>query len=267
MVHQQLARLLFLTSVVDLKDKRVLEFGCGSGLNCAFLQTTPGIAQIVGFDVSSETVALAQEQHPEIKVFRGDGCDEELQISRESWDVILSFEVLEHVLKPSAFLANIRRHLAPDGIAFITTPNREVFSLGHEPSPVNREHTKEFSLEEFMDLVRPFFSDVEIWGQKFERDDLQMAWKKDVLKKIDLLQRGERWRRQLSLREKLLVFPAIEKAYRIPALRKSWKYFRWKLWHEANQKWEIAKRPYGYADFIFTKELSGALWFCAKLKV
>ena len=175
--------------------------------------------------------------------------------------------VLEHVPNPGAFLANIRRHLAPGGIAFVTTPNRQVFSLGHEPSPVNREHTKEFSLQEFMDLAQPLFSDVEIWGQKFERSELQDFWNEDVQRKIELLQRGERWQRKPSLRKRLFAFPIVEKAYRIPLLRKSWKYVRWKLWHDVEQKREIAKRPYSYSDFTFTKELSGALWFCAKLKV
>jgi 2-polyprenyl-3-methyl-5-hydroxy-6-metoxy-1,4-benzoquinol methylase len=45
--------------------------------------------------------------------------------------------VLEHVPDMPAFLPNLRRHLAAGGAAFVTTPNRPVFSLGHEPSPVN----------------------------------------------------------------------------------------------------------------------------------
>jgi len=81
MVHQQLARLLFLPKIVELKNKRVLEFGCGSGLNCAYLQARTEIAEIVGFDVSGESVALARKQYPEIKVFRGDACDQSLDIS------------------------------------------------------------------------------------------------------------------------------------------------------------------------------------------
>src|ERR1700719_5252822 len=75
MVHQQLARLLFLPQILELKDKRVLEFGCGSGLNCAFLQAETAVKEIVGFDVSPDSIAFAKKQYTGINVFCADACD------------------------------------------------------------------------------------------------------------------------------------------------------------------------------------------------
>jgi SAM-dependent methyltransferase len=43
--------------------------------------------------------------------------------SDERFDVIVASEVIEHVLDPDALLANVVRHLAPDGLVIVTTPN------------------------------------------------------------------------------------------------------------------------------------------------
>ena len=120
-------------------------------------------------------------------------CDPLLDLSPGTWDVIVSFEVLEHVPDVSGFLANVRRHLKPDGVVFLSTPNRDVFSSGHEPSPINREHIKELNLNEFIDLMKPFFSRMELWGQRFRTQRLQQVWDEDVRAKIVQLQNGTRW--------------------------------------------------------------------------
>jgi 2-polyprenyl-3-methyl-5-hydroxy-6-metoxy-1,4-benzoquinol methylase len=265
MVHQQLARLLFLPRVMDLKNKRVLEFGCGSGLNCAFLREEMGIRKIVGFDISQESIDLAKRQYCSIEVLCADACDPNLNISPGQWDVIVSFEVLEHVPDMEMFLKNIRRHLAPGGIAFISTPNRNVFSAGHEPSPVNREHIKELSVQELQELLGKYFPENRIWGQRFARPELQTAWDQDVRRKIVNLQEGTRWQEKTSLGERLKTHPVIQTAYRNEQLQSAWKYLRWELWHGVELKRELKKRPYTYLDFEFSPEMDKALWSCARV--
>ncbi len=103
-----------------------------------------------------------------------------LDLGPGHWDRILSCEVLEHVPDMPAFLANLRRHLDENGLAFVSTPNRLVFSLGREPSPVNKEHIKELALDEFRAVLRPHFAHVEIYGQRFKDAALLAAWKTDV---------------------------------------------------------------------------------------
>src|ERR1700738_4235127 len=92
MVHQQLARLLFLSEIVELKSKRILEFGCGSGLNCDFLMRRHKARAVVGFDVSKESVELAQRQYDGLTLECYDACDASLDVSRGTWDLIVSFE-------------------------------------------------------------------------------------------------------------------------------------------------------------------------------
>jgi 2-polyprenyl-3-methyl-5-hydroxy-6-metoxy-1,4-benzoquinol methylase len=268
MVHQQLARLLFIPQILELKGKRVLEFGCGSGLNCSFLQSRAEVREIVGFDVSRESIALAKKQYPDINVLCADACDRALQISPGYWDVILSFEVLEHVPNMSAFVENIRRHLAPGGVVFLSTPNRTVFSLGHEPSPLNREHIKELSVLELKELLSPSFAQVEIWGQRFKRKELQEHWNRDVAVKIKRLQDGTRWTQpRRPLQDRLMSSPLIHKTYQNEKLRNTWKYLRWELWHSIELQRELKNRPYTYSDFEFDTDMANALWTCAKCQL
>ena len=143
MVQQQYARLRFFQSVASAEGTRVLDWGCGSGFNCQWLRESAGAREILGFDLCDDAVSLARRSFPELRFEVGDACDPALDLNAGCWDRILSCEVLEHVPDMEGFLANLRRHLAPGGIAFVSTPNRLVFSLGHEPSPVNKEHIKE----------------------------------------------------------------------------------------------------------------------------
>lgn len=265
MVHQQLARLLFLSEIVDFKSKRVLEFGCGSGLNCDFLLQRYEPLAVVGFDMSTDCVELAQTQYSGLTVMCADACDSLLDLSMGTWDLIVSFEVLEHVPHMENFIKNIRRHLAPTGMAFISTPNRDIFSIGHEPSPMNREHVKELNREEFERLLQPHFSKIEIWGQRFKKNALLEAWKADVREKIAQCQSGKRWQKVPSLREQLMHIPLINRAYGNRLLRRSWKYLRWEVFQTIADKRAIAKRPYSFEDFEFSRDTSDALWFCALL--
>jgi SAM-dependent methyltransferase len=267
MVHQQLARLLFLPQVVELKSKRILEFGCGSGLNCDFLLRRHNPRAVVGFDVSKDSVELAQRQYDGLTVKCDDACDPSLDLDSGTWDLVVSFEVLEHVPDMNNFVRNIRRHLASDGIAFISTPNREIFSMGHEPSPVNREHIKELDREEFEALLRPHFSRVEIYGQRFTKRELLDAWKNDVRSKIAQCGAGSRWQPPpTTFQERLRRVPIIDKAYGHPLLHKSWKYLRWELYQLVVDRRAVANRPYSFEDFEFSPNTSDALWFCALLK-
>src|SRR5215469_868633 len=223
MVQQQFARLQFFRSAVGADGARVLDWGCGSGFNCDWLAREGGAAEVLGFDVCAGAVELARKSYPGPRFTVADGCDPALSLDPGSWDRVLSCEVLEHVPDRETFVANVRRHLAPDGVAFLSTPNRLVFSLGFEPSPVNREHVKELTLEEFLALLRPHFGHVEVYGQRFRDPALLEAWRADVRLKIESCRQGTRWAEGEPLRARLLRKPAVRWAYEVPALRAAWR--------------------------------------------
>lgn len=257
MVHQQLARLRFFEAALDVQDQRVLDFGCGSGFNCHELTNA---REVLGFDVSHEAILLARKSFPNCQFEVADACSPSLSLGQ--WDRILCCEVLEHVPDMRTFLDNIKRHLSPHGSAFISTPNRDVFSLGHEPSPMNREHIKELNLQEFTDLLTERFGSVEIFGQSFRDPALLTEWEADVRKNIKSLEAGTRWKEPTHL--KMSRNPVLRVIYGIPLLSRAWKWLRWSLIEGMINKRILRARPYNYADFEFQKDdLSRAIWFCA----
>ena len=90
----------------DLKDKKVLEIGCGRG---AFQDL---IEDWIGVDISSEVTNFL---HKPFKVAEA----ENLPFEDNSFDAIWSITTLEHVINPEKALEEIIRVLKPDGVAYL----------------------------------------------------------------------------------------------------------------------------------------------------
>jgi SAM-dependent methyltransferase len=257
MVHQQLARLRFFEQTVGVAGQRVLDFGCGSGFNA---QAMTGAQEVLGFDISAAAIALARRSFPDYRFEVADACAPGLSLG--TWDRILCCEVLEHVPDMPLFLDNLRNHLASGGVALISTPNREVFSSGHEPSPLNREHIKELDLGEFSALLAPRFQKVKIFGQRFSRPELLDQWRADVKQKIAQLEAGTRWKEPADTLAS--AHPLLRGVYAVPPVRAAWKWLRWSVIAGIQARARAASRPYSLRDFEFTTgDLSDSLWFCA----
>lgn len=256
MVHQQLARLRFFQEVVGTDGKRVLDFGCGSGFNCNELT---GASAVLGVDLSADAIAIARQSFPRCSFTVANGCDPHFDLGE--WERILCCEVLEHVPDMKIFLDNLAHSLTPGGIAFLSTPNREIFSNGHEPSPINREHIKELNHDEFLALLTPRFSSVVLYGQRFSSPHLLTQWQEDVNAKIIELENGTRWHDpppSIVATNRL-----VRSLYNIAPLRRLWKFVRWTLIKNMRDRRNAVSRPYSFKDFEFSKDCRDALWFCA----
>ena len=78
----------------------------------------------------------------------------------DSFDLIVSFETLEHVQDAPAALAEFRRVLAPDGLLIASTPNAERYMVDNE------FHEREFTQQEFEQLLAPHFDEVRMFHQQ-----------------------------------------------------------------------------------------------------
>jgi SAM-dependent methyltransferase len=79
-------------------------------------------------------------------------------LSDNSYDTIVSFQVIEHIQNDGLFLSEISRVLKPGGLAMLTTPNRKM-SLSRNPW-----HIREYLADELANLARPYFSEVTMKG-------------------------------------------------------------------------------------------------------
>ncbi|MGQ0799359.1 MAG: class I SAM-dependent methyltransferase [Pseudomarimonas sp.] len=135
------------------RDKRVLDLGCGSGYGAARMAT---VAQsVIGVDVAADAVAFARARHsaPNLK-FELAEADARLPFDDESFDVVLSFQVIEHVVDEGAYLREARRVLRRGGLILIITPDRQHRLLPGQ-KPWNRWHLREYSAQSLVAIVAP----------------------------------------------------------------------------------------------------------------
>ena len=114
---RELSRLQALNAVGN--DKRVFELGCGNGSVAHALQQR-GWA-VTGVDPSTEGIAQANAQYPELPLFIGSAYDD-LAERFGTFPVVTSLEVVEHVYFPRQYAATVSSLLQPGGTAIISTP-------------------------------------------------------------------------------------------------------------------------------------------------
>ncbi len=126
--------------------KSVLEIGCGAGYGAAILAKEA--RRVTAFDNSEEAIEYCSEHYSLLNLtFQvNDICD--LRCHYQSWQVIVAYEVLEHIEDGNALMQLIKESLTPDGIAFISTP---------KPPGHSRFHLHEYELEELESLLSAHF--------------------------------------------------------------------------------------------------------------
>ena len=145
------------------EGKRLLDLGCGHGAGFLVLR---GVCQeYVGVDVDSSAIEWAQG------CFGNDSCkptfvtaDELRQNARlRNFDVVTSFETIEHVWNPRAHIEQARTLLRPGGILLLSTPNGTLSSHRKERFRTPY-HIDEYSVHELSHLLDGYFDVVEYYG-------------------------------------------------------------------------------------------------------
>jgi SAM-dependent methyltransferase len=136
----------------------VLDFGCGAGEGTAAM--APHTTSILGVDVAADAIEHARAHNPGPNVSY-ETIDDVVPRPGGSFDVVCSFQVLEHVADPDAYLAEARRLLRPGGVLLLATPDRRTRLLRWQ-RPWNRWHVREWEPEGLARLLRRHFGEVEV---------------------------------------------------------------------------------------------------------
>jgi len=115
-----------IASAFDGKPCRVLELGCGPGFLSNYLP--PQGHPVTGLDTTDENLTVAREfDRTRTAVYvRGDACA--LPYADGSFEVVCAMDLLEHVEHPERLIAEASRVLAPGGLLFFHTFNRNWLS-------------------------------------------------------------------------------------------------------------------------------------------
>ena len=151
--NEHWARYLFAARYAA--GKRVLDVACGSGYGSALL--TKDAARVAGVDISREAVEYASRHYGSAKILFAQADCYSLPFVSAQFDLVVAFEIIEHLTDAASFLQEARRVLAPAGLLLISTPNRLYYT--EDRGEVNPFHEREFSYPEFADVLGGIFPD------------------------------------------------------------------------------------------------------------
>lgn len=136
--------------------KKILDFGCGSGYGAHLLAASA--FHVTGVDLDESAVKYARDK------YTADNLIYKLipEILNEKFDLITSFQVIEHVQNDRAYINKLKGMLNPGGCIMISTPDMKYRLFKFIQKPWNIYHVREYSPESLNKLLKPYFSKIEI---------------------------------------------------------------------------------------------------------
>ena len=146
------------------RGRRVLDAACGEGYGSALLAREA--SRVVGVDLSPDAVEHARARYGTVANLAFEVGDATALEGHDdaSFDLVVSFETLEHVEQQARMLDGFARVLAPGGLLILSSPDKRTYSdaTGFR----NEHHVRELYREELEALLAPRFPAVRLFGQK-----------------------------------------------------------------------------------------------------
>ena len=151
-IHQRLLSAYYEAKPYIKGD--LLELGCGEGRGVELL--APLADSYIGIDKIKAIIDNLAQKFPD-HIFQS-GVFPPFPFEDNSFDTIITFQVIEHVKDDEGFIKEIQRVLKPGGRALITTPNIKM-TLSRNPW-----HEREYTADELKALCKKYFEKVEMKG-------------------------------------------------------------------------------------------------------
>jgi len=156
------------------KDFTILDIGCGTGHGSNLLARN--FKRVYGVDISQEAIDYAKKnwQKGNIKFIVGSGT--EIPFSKNTFDIAVAFEVFEHIKNWKKFLSELKRVIKRNGLIYISTPNKDVYSPGTK-RPINPHHFFEMTEKQFRKALGSYFQIDKFLGQRTPVYNDHWIWK------------------------------------------------------------------------------------------
>lgn len=166
--NEHLARYAFAASVagrllIRKRPLRLLDAGCGSGYGTAQLACLSPDVNAIGMDNSEEALAWARRHYTAANLSFARGDCLALDFPPGQFDLVVAFEMIEHLADGGAFLEQASRVLGPGGLLIISTPNRRYYT--EERDYTNPFHQREYDAAEFDELLKRYFPERQMFAQ------------------------------------------------------------------------------------------------------
>ena len=145
-----MARYEFAADFVS-EGAKVLDLACGVGYGSYILATTTKCQRVLAIDISKEAIEYARQYYssPKITYCQGDCLSIALEVA--TFDIVVSFETIEHIQQPGLLLSRFFTVLKPGGKLILSTPNELAMPFKRRKYPF---HVRHYTPEEITGLVR-----------------------------------------------------------------------------------------------------------------
>jgi len=159
LLNEHMARYTFAARLA--RGKRVLDAGCGAGYGSA--EMAHSALSVMGADIAAEAISYARANYrlPNLN-FLQSSCAA-LPFKDSTFDLIVAFEVIEHLENFSSLLLEARRLLAPNGQFIVSTPNKLYYTESRGQAGANPFHVHEFQFDEFRSELKHVFPHVSLF--------------------------------------------------------------------------------------------------------
>src|SRR2546427_10840956 len=144
--------LLALLRSLNLSVPTILDLGCGTGW---FTEKLAHFGAATGIDLSAKAIGLAKRRFPDTSFIAGNIFETALPL--ESFDVVVSQQVIAHVVDQTRYLDLAASALKPGGHLIVTTPNKFVMDRLDWPPEPSSHIERWLSAEDLRRLLQPHF--------------------------------------------------------------------------------------------------------------
>lgn len=124
-------RKLTLKPILDIIKKvakgkeefSLLEVGSGAGFLMNFLESEYPKAKLTGIEYDERLLPVIKSKVKRANIIQGNA--EEFNFENETFDIVVSLQVIEHLFQPELMIQRVKKHLKSGGIFIYTTPNPE----------------------------------------------------------------------------------------------------------------------------------------------
>lgn len=185
--EEHIARYEFALQFIKSGDK-VLDIACGTGYGSALIVEQKEGVEVWAGDISQAAIESAKQSYTNQAQLHFQVMDAQgrLPFTNNWFDVVISFETIEHLKNCKLFLDELKRVLKQGGKLVLSTPNRRATKRLAIKNPF---HIKEFELKELKQLLSGWVK-VEFYGQ---RPLSKMSWWQKFLQQLYVIYRSCKW--------------------------------------------------------------------------
>ena len=163
--QEHIARYLWASQFVE--GKKVLDIACGTGYGSFLLAEKGNPQRVAACDLHPESIRYAawRHKHPKVEFAARDAIAD---FPQGKFDIIISFETIEHLPDAKRFLQNVGEALTATGNFWVSTP---LSAQDINAAPPNPFHRVEWGFEEFQRFIAEFFFIENVFVQFYRIDE------------------------------------------------------------------------------------------------